>query len=154
MEPPSDDFDNELGAGLEMRAAGPDLNGHLGRLAGVYGLNRAVGVERSLGPAAGRVEFAVGTAQPSLCHTIVDVAVVAVERHHRTRGIMLADHDEHVQVCSLVGAHPDRQGHAAGDLSVFGESVGESDPIRVSPPRHGEVRGRVGHGVWLWGQGH
>src|SRR5271156_3837483 len=146
-----DDFDDKFRAGLEIRAAGPDLDGHLGRLTGVYGLDGAVGVKRSLGPAACRVEFAVGTAKPSLCHTIVVVAVVAVERHHRTRGILLADHDEHVKVCSLVGADPDRQGHAAGDLSAFGESMGESDAIRVSPPWHSGVRSCVREGAWLWG---
>ena len=103
-----DDFDDKFRAGLEIRAAGPDLDSDPGKLTGFDGLDCAVGVERSLGPAACVVEFAVGTAKPSLCRTIVDVAVVAVERHHRAGGITLADHDEHVQVCPLVGADPDR----------------------------------------------
>src|SRR5271166_1271243 len=149
-----DDLDDKFRACLEMRAAGPDLDGHLGRLTGLDGLDGAVRMERSLGPAPCLVEFSVGTAKPSLCHTIVDVAAVAIERHYRTRWIMLADHDEHVQVCSLVSADPDRQSHAAGDFSVFGESEGESDPIRLSPPWHSGVRSCVGEGAWLWGQGH
>jgi hypothetical protein len=56
-----DDFDDTFRADLEIRAAGPDLDCHLGGLTGVYGLDGAVGVERPLGPAACLVEFAVGT---------------------------------------------------------------------------------------------
>src|ERR1700756_2765584 len=102
-----------------MRAAGPYFDDQPGGLAGFYGLDAAVGVERPLGPAACLIESAVRTPKPSLCRTIAGVAVEAVERHRRARGIMLANHDEHVQVRSLVGADPDRQGHAAGDLGVF-----------------------------------
>src|SRR5271155_4277209 len=96
-------------------------------------------VKRTLGSAAGGIEFAVRGPKPALGHTVVGVAVVAVERHQLPRGVALSDHNEHVEVSSLIRAHPYRQGHAAGDLGVFGESVAETYAISAPSPWGGRV---------------
>lgn len=54
-----DDLDNEFRACLEMGTAGPDLDGQLGGLPPINKLDCAMGVKRTLGSAAGGIEFAV-----------------------------------------------------------------------------------------------